>query len=183
MTGKQSPFWNQDAIMAAGLAFAGMSVLQSKLFASMSWAEWPWLRSLTESHLFQWWPLLLIALGVVLWIARAWERRAQKSYRTAALMGGQRGTKVVAAHPQIVHSEPRHRRESDLTMRFDQLQLLRAMPYSVVRLTRPFLLCPSFLNYLLRTAQRQRLRRHIFRDARSGAHVGSFAQPYRSNQS
>jgi len=102
MTGKQSPLWNQDAITAAGLAFAGMSVLQSKLFASMSWAEWPWLRSLTESHLFQWWPLLLIALGVVLWIARAWERRAQKSYRTAALMGGQRGTKVVAAHPQIL---------------------------------------------------------------------------------
>ena len=28
MASKQSPFWNQDAIMAAGLAFAGMAVLQ-----------------------------------------------------------------------------------------------------------------------------------------------------------
>jgi hypothetical protein len=93
MTGKRSPFWNQDAIMAAGLAFAGMSVLQSKLFAAVRWTEWPWLRYMTESHLLQWWPLLLIALGIALWIAKARERRAHRPYKTVTLMGGQRGTR------------------------------------------------------------------------------------------
>jgi hypothetical protein len=93
MTGKQRPFWNQDAIVAAGLAFAGMSVLQSKLFAAVSWTERPWLRYITESHLIQWWPLLLIALGIALWIAKARERRVHKGYKSVALMGGQRGTR------------------------------------------------------------------------------------------
>jgi hypothetical protein len=93
MTGKQSPFWNQDAIMAAGLAFAGMSVLQSKLFAAVSWTQWPWLRYVTESHLIQWWPLLLIVLGIALWIAKARERRMRKSYKSVTLLGGQRGTR------------------------------------------------------------------------------------------
>ncbi|HEY4053168.1 MAG TPA: hypothetical protein VGL74_05475 [Terriglobales bacterium] len=93
MTGKESPFWNQDAIMAAGLAFAGMAVLQGKLFAAVSWREWPWLRRLTESHLIQWWPLLLIALGIALWIAKAYERRTHRHYQTVTLMGGQGGTR------------------------------------------------------------------------------------------
>jgi hypothetical protein len=93
MTGKRSSFWNQDAIMAAGLAFAGMSVLQSKLFAAVRWTEWPWLRYMTKSHLLQWWPLLLIALGIALWIAKARERRAHRPYKTVTLMGGQRGTR------------------------------------------------------------------------------------------
>lgn len=92
MTGKQSPFWNQDAIMAAGLAFAGMAVLQGKLFAAASWTEWPWLRQISDWHLIQWWPLLLIALGITLWVAKARERRAHKSHKSVMLMGGQRGT-------------------------------------------------------------------------------------------
>ena len=91
MASKQSPFWNQDAIMAAGLAFAGMSVLQSKLFAAVSWTERPWFRYVTESHLMLWWPLLLIALGVALWIAKAYERRTHKPYQTVTPMGGPRG--------------------------------------------------------------------------------------------
>jgi hypothetical protein len=93
MASKQSPFWNQDAIMAAGLAFAGMAVLQSKLFAAVGWTEWPWLRHLTASHLIQWWPLLLIASGIALWTAKARERRAHKTHKSVKLMGGQRGSR------------------------------------------------------------------------------------------
>jgi len=93
MASKQSPFWNQDAIMAAGLAFAGLAVLQSKLFAAVSWTEWPWLRHLTEPPLIQWWPLLLIALGIALWITKAYERRAHRPYKTVTLKGGQRGAR------------------------------------------------------------------------------------------
>jgi hypothetical protein len=93
MANKQSPFWNQDAIMAAGLAFAGMAVLQGKLFAAVRWTERPWLGYVRESHLLQWWPLLLIALGIALWAAKARERGAHKTHKSAMLMGGQRGTR------------------------------------------------------------------------------------------
>ena len=37
---RQSPLWNQDAIMAAGLAFAGMAVLQSTLLPDSRLGAW-----------------------------------------------------------------------------------------------------------------------------------------------
>ena len=37
---RQSPLWNQDAIMAAGLAFAGMAVLQSTLVPDSRLGAW-----------------------------------------------------------------------------------------------------------------------------------------------
>jgi hypothetical protein len=88
----QGPFWNQDAIMAAGLAFAGMAVLQSKLFPAASWTEWPWLRDILNSRLAEWWPLLLIVAGIALWVGRLFERHSQKGVESVALMGGQHGT-------------------------------------------------------------------------------------------
>lgn len=88
----QSPMWNQDAIMAAGLAFAGMAVVQSKLFPVASWTELPLLRSLADSGLVQWWPLLLIITGVGLWIRKVVQRRSQKSLKQVAVLGGHRGT-------------------------------------------------------------------------------------------
>jgi hypothetical protein len=91
MASKQSPFWNQDTIMAAGLAFAGMAVLQSKLFPAASWAERPLLQRLLESHLVAWWPVLLIAAGVGLWIAKLNAKRAHGSVKSVALVGGQSG--------------------------------------------------------------------------------------------
>ncbi len=60
----RSPFWNQEAVMAAGLAFAGMAMLQSKLFTIVSKLNQPFLAKLAI-----WWPLLLIVGGLVLWLA------------------------------------------------------------------------------------------------------------------
>jgi len=91
MVSKQSPFWNQDAIMAAGLAFAGMAVLQSKLFPAASWAEWPWLERPLESHLVAWWPVLLIAAGMALWIAKIRAKHSRGDVKSVALVGGQSG--------------------------------------------------------------------------------------------
>jgi hypothetical protein len=91
MASKQSPFWNQDAIMAGGLAFAGMAILQSKLFPSVSWTQWPLLHRLMETQLIQWWPALLITAGVAFWIGQVFERRSRKSYRSVVLTGGQGG--------------------------------------------------------------------------------------------
>ena len=51
--------------MAAGLAFAGMALLQSKLFTIVSRVNQPFLGKLAI-----WWPLLLIAGGLVLWLAK-----------------------------------------------------------------------------------------------------------------
>lgn len=89
----QGPFWNQDTVAAAGLAFAGMVVAQSKLFPAASWAAWPWLRDIANFRLVEWWPLLLIVAGFALWVGKLLERRSQKSLATVALMGGQRGTR------------------------------------------------------------------------------------------
>lgn len=93
MASKQSPFWNQDAIMAAGLAFAGMAVLQSKLFPAASWAQWPLLERLLESHLVAWWPVLLIAAGAGLWIAKIRAKHSHGNVKSVALVGGQSGTR------------------------------------------------------------------------------------------
>ena len=89
----QGPIWNQDAIMAAGLAFAGMAVLQSKLFPAASWTEWPWLKDLANFRLVEWWPLLLIVAGIGLWIGKLWERQSQKNLAPVSIMGGQRGNR------------------------------------------------------------------------------------------
>ena len=55
----RSPFWNQEAVMAAGLAFAGMAMLQSKLFTIVSRLNEPFMAKLAI-----WWPLLLIVIGL-----------------------------------------------------------------------------------------------------------------------
>ena len=89
----QGPFWNQDAVMAAGLAFAGMAVLQSKLFPTASWTEWAWLRDVANFRLVEWWPLLLIVAGIGLWVGKLMERRSQKHLAPVSLMGGQRGNR------------------------------------------------------------------------------------------
>ena len=93
MTGQnKNPFWNQDAIMAAALAFAGMAVVQSKLFPVASWTELPWLRSLLDSGMMQWWPLVLIVAGITWWGVKVFERR-RTGAKQVAVMGGQRGTR------------------------------------------------------------------------------------------
>lgn len=89
----QGPFWNQDAVMAAGLAFAGMAVLQSKLFPAASWMQWPLLRALADSKIVEWWPLLLIVAGVALWVGKSFEQRWQKAVKPVANLGGQHGNR------------------------------------------------------------------------------------------
>lgn len=66
----QSPLWNQDLVLAVGLAFAGMVVLQSKLFPAFAVLDLNFLNNFLAWKVLEWWPLLLIAVGVVLWVQR-----------------------------------------------------------------------------------------------------------------
>jgi len=75
-----SPLWNQDAIMAAGLAFAGLAVLESKLFPALAG---PRTLQVTSLHflswkVLEWWPVLLIVSGVALWVEKARDSRRRK---------------------------------------------------------------------------------------------------------
>ena len=86
MTGsKNGPFTNEDAVVAVGLAFAGMAVLQSKLFPAFSGFDGPVLSTLIEWKVLEWWPVLLIAGGVWLWIK---DRRRKRAVSTSQLGGG-----------------------------------------------------------------------------------------------
>ena len=70
---RQSPLWNQDAIMAAGLAFAGMAVLQSTLLPDTRLGAWRAAAIESLGHFVNWrvvewwWPAMLIVAGVVVW--------------------------------------------------------------------------------------------------------------------
>jgi hypothetical protein len=69
MTGsKNGPFLNEDAVVAIGLAFAGMAVLQSKLFPAFSSLSEAALGGLLDWKVLEWWPVLLIAAGIGLWL-------------------------------------------------------------------------------------------------------------------
>jgi hypothetical protein len=83
----QSPFWNQDAIMSAGLAFAGMAVLQGKLLPAIASARWFAFGRLLDWRMLEWWPVLLIAGGVVLWLRKARQHRSRR-LRSAVQSGG-----------------------------------------------------------------------------------------------
>ena len=76
------PFWNQDAVMAAGLTFAGLAVMQSKLFPALSGLNEPLLSKLTV-----WWPVLLIVAGVAVWLKKNWKRRSQSASKSASAGG------------------------------------------------------------------------------------------------
>ena len=74
-----SPFWNQDAITSAGLAFAGMAVLQSKLLPAASELNLPIIRVLLDWKIIEWWPVLLIVSGLVLWVRTARQNRSKRA--------------------------------------------------------------------------------------------------------
>lgn len=86
--GRQSPFWNQDLVLAIGLAIAGIMMLESKLFATLTLANTPVLNRLLDWKLIAWWPVLLIIGGVVLWIAKARSNRARHGAQHPAQLGG-----------------------------------------------------------------------------------------------
>jgi hypothetical protein len=79
----QGPFWNRDAVMAAGLAFAGLAVMQSKLFPVLDGLNEPLL-----SKLIVWWPLLLIVAGVAVWIHKGSEKRSRAKSQARAIGSG-----------------------------------------------------------------------------------------------
>ena len=93
---RQSPFWNQDAILAGGLAFAGLAVLQSKLLPEffavrgLHLAFVPFVSRMLEWRGFAWWPLLLIAGGVSIWLRTAYKARRNRTKQDAriAVEGG-----------------------------------------------------------------------------------------------
>ena len=94
---RQSPFWNQDAILAGGLAFAGLAVLQSKLLPEFSGlrafrlASFQFASKMLEWRALEWWPVLLIAAGIIVWFntaRNARRNRAKLNVRVAAQGGG-----------------------------------------------------------------------------------------------
>lgn len=78
-------FWNRDAVVAVGLAFAGMMLFQSKLFSIIERLNQLWV----EKFLL-WWPLLLIGAGVLLWWKTSSDKRSGKGVKSAStqLEGG-----------------------------------------------------------------------------------------------
>lgn len=69
MTGsKNGPFSSEDAVVAIGLAFAGMATLQSKLLPAFSGFDGTFFSRLLDWRVLEWWPVLLIAGGVWVWL-------------------------------------------------------------------------------------------------------------------
>jgi len=93
---RQSPLWNQDAIMAAGLAFAGMAVLQSTLLPDTRLGAWRAAAVGLLSHFVNWrvvewwWPAMLIVAGVVIWWRNARQNRRRQALGSEVPMGGAR---------------------------------------------------------------------------------------------
>lgn len=91
---RQSPLWNQDAIMAAGLAFAGMAVLQSTLLPDTRIGAWravcvAFLGRFVNWQVFAWWwPAMLIVAGVALWWRAANRSRRKQSVGSEVPTGG-----------------------------------------------------------------------------------------------
>jgi len=82
MTGsKNGPFANEDAVVAVGLAFAGMAILQSKLFPAFARFHESLLAGLFDWKLLQWWPVLLIVSGVWVWMRDKRRKRMQSTSR------------------------------------------------------------------------------------------------------
>ena len=93
-TNRQSPLWNQDSIMAAGLAFAGMAVLQSTLLPDTRLGAWraaavQLLGHFINWHVVEWWwPAMLIVAGVVVWWRSARQNRRRQAVGSEVPMGG-----------------------------------------------------------------------------------------------
>ena len=88
MTSKNGPFSNQDAVVAVGLAFAGMAVLQSKLLPAIaSISDSSALARFLDGKVFEWWPVMMIAGRLWLWRKDRSEKR-RRSVRSIAQSGG-----------------------------------------------------------------------------------------------
>lgn len=66
---RETPLWNQDLVLAVGLAIAGIGMLQGKLFPAAD-LNFPVLDRVLHWRMLAWWPLLLIVSGVVLWVRK-----------------------------------------------------------------------------------------------------------------
>ena len=89
MAGKNfGPFWNQDTVTAAGLAFAGMTVLQSKLFPTLAAGADHSFTGLLDWKMFEWWPVLLILGGVLVGLKHVQESRSRRTSGSVTHMGG-----------------------------------------------------------------------------------------------
>ena len=83
MTGsKNGPFANEDAVVAVGLAFAGMAILQGKLFPALAGYHESLLAGIFNWKALELWPLLLIIGGIWLWVRDKRRKRLQSTSRT-----------------------------------------------------------------------------------------------------
>ena len=78
----QSPFWNEDLVMAIALTFAGLTALEGKLFPAVSVLNSTIVDRLLDWKLLEWWPVLLIVAGAALWILKVRIGRRRKQSRT-----------------------------------------------------------------------------------------------------
>lgn len=91
---RQSPLWNQDAIMAAGLAFAGMAVLQSTLLPDTRLGAWraaclTFLGRFVNWQVFEWWwPAMLIVAGLAIWWRSATQKQRKQPAGSEVTTGG-----------------------------------------------------------------------------------------------
>lgn len=84
---RQTHLWNQDLVLALGLAFAGVVVLQGKLFPAAAVLDVSFVHTLLAWKIVEWWPVLLIISGIVLWV-RAGRTNKKKISRPPAPAGG-----------------------------------------------------------------------------------------------
>ncbi len=86
----QGPLWNQDLVLAIGLAIAGIAILQSKLFPAGAGMNVAFLNQLFAWKVLEWWPVLLIGSGVVIWVRQIFSNRSKRHTKSAAHVGGNR---------------------------------------------------------------------------------------------
>lgn len=83
----QGPLWNEDLVLAIGLTLAGMAVLQGKLFAAAAKLNLQHLEALLGWRGLEWWPVLLIVGGVILWLRRTRANSSRKRMQSSAQKG------------------------------------------------------------------------------------------------
>jgi hypothetical protein len=85
---RENPFWNQDLVLAVGLAIAGIGMLQGKLFPAAADLNFAFVERALQWKGLEWWPVLLIISGLVLWVRKTRATKPARAIRSVARTGG-----------------------------------------------------------------------------------------------